>query len=319
MKKQSILSIIGLLAVVFVASSCAEQPEKKVQGKIKRETISFAPKVTGRILEIYVSEGDFIQRGDTLAMLDLPEVTAKIAQARGVVKAADAQRNLARNGATPNQLKQLRAKQNGLQEQFNFAQKSFNRAQSMFADSMLTPQAYDEAFAKFQGAKAQLDAVNAELNEAEKGVRSETQTASQGQSEQAKGVLQEAEIAYSERYIIATNDMQLETISLRVGELATAGFALFNGYLANSTYFRFTVPESKIANYEKGGTLTINIPYNQGTTQGKILTIKQLNRYADITSAYPDYQIEDAIYELKVVPTSPQDVEKLLTNATVTL
>ncbi len=45
---------------------------------------------------------------------------------------------------------------------------------------MMTPQAFDEAYAKYQGAKAQLDAVNAELSEAQKGIRTETQTASQG-------------------------------------------------------------------------------------------------------------------------------------------
>ena len=72
-----------------------------------------------------------------------------------------------------------------------------------------------------------------------------------GQENQARGVLQEANVAYSERYIIATNDMEIETISLNVGELATAGYALFNGYIPNSTYFRFTIPESKISKYQK--------------------------------------------------------------------
>lgn len=52
-----------------------------------------------------------------------------------------------------------------------------------------------------------------------------------GQASQAQGALQEANVAYSERYVIATNDMEIETISLNPGELATAGFALFNGYI----------------------------------------------------------------------------------------
>ena len=72
-----------------------------------------------------------------------------------------------------------------------------------------------------------------------------------GQASQAQGALQEANVAYSERYVIATNDMEVETISLNPGELATAGFALFNGYIPSSTYFRFTIPESKIAKYKK--------------------------------------------------------------------
>lgn len=319
MKTQSFSPYLLSLALALAVTACTTPAEKPVEGKVKRESLSFAPKVTGRILTILVQEGDLARRGDTLAILDVPEVNAKLAQARGVVKAAQAQRTLSRNGATENQLKQLSAKQHGLQEQYTFAQKSLERAKAMFEDSMMTPQAYDEIYAKYQGAKAQLDAVNAELNEARKGVRSETQTATQGQADQALGVLQEAEIAYSERYIIATNDMEIETISLREGELATAGYSLFSGYRPQSTYFRFTIPESRIGSFEKGAEITVHVPYNKSEVKGKILTIKQLNKYADVTAAYPDYQIEDALYELKIIPAEPAAAAKLLTNATATL
>lgn len=319
MNTKSIFAYITIAGFSLAGVSCSQQPERPLEGKVKRETLAFSPKVTGRILKVYVQEGDLVKRGDTLAMLDVPEVNAKLAQAKGAVKATGAQRSLSRNGATENQLKQLRAKQSGMQQQFAFAEKSFARAQAMFADSMITPQAHDEMIAKYQGAKAQLEAVNAELNEAQKGVRMETQNATQGQADQALGVLQEVEVAYSERYIIATNDMQLETVSLREGELATAGYPLFSGYLPGTTYFRFTIPESRIAAYKKGDEITIKIPYSKTETKGMIQNIKQLNRYADVTTAYPDYQIEDAVYELKIAPADVKQAENLLANATVVL
>ncbi|MNE44668.1 putative efflux pump membrane fusion protein [compost metagenome] len=207
----------------------------------------------------------------------------------------------------------------GITEQFKFAEKSFSRAKAMFADSMMTPQAFDEALAKYNGAKAQLTAVNAEYNEAVNGIRPETRTAAQGQAEQALGVLQEVEVALSEKYIIATNDMQVETISLRVGELATAGFPLFNGYLPNTTYFRFTIPESKIGNFKKGENIEVNVLYNKEKLKGKIQTVKQLTRYADVTAAYPSYEIEEAVYEVKIIPDDMNAAEKLLVNATIIL
>ena len=319
MNTKSILPYTLIVSLLIAGSGCSEKTQKPVEGKVKRETLAFAPKVTGRILKIYVQEGDLVQKGDTLAMLDVPEVNAKLAQAKGAVKATGAQRSLARNGATDNQIKQLKAKQAGTKEQYHFAEKSFARAKAMFADSMITPQAYDEMVAKFQGARAQLDAVDAELAEALRGVRTETQTASQGQADQALGVLQEVEVTYSERYIIAANAMQIETITLRQGELVTAGYPVFSGYLPGTTYFRFTVPESRIAAYKKGEELTVHIPYTKGELKATIQNIKQLNRYADVTSAYPDYQIEDAVYELKVQPRDAQHAESLLANATVVL
>lgn len=316
--KTNVILLASVIALVNL-TGCHEKAERPVEGKIKRETISFTPKVTGRILKIYVAEGTLVNTGDTLAMLDVPEVTAKIAQAHGVVKATSAQHLMANNGATPNQLKQLRAKFSAVSEQYVFAQKSYNRAKGMFSDSLMAPQAYDEVFAKYQAAKAQLDAVTAELNEAEKGVRFETKDATLGQQEQAQGVLEEVEVAYSERYIIATNQMQVETISLHEGELATAGYALFNGYIPKTTYFRFTIPESKIARYKTGDLLKVEVPYTKETIDGRISFIKQLARYADITAAYPDYEMEEAIYELKIIPVTIQQTEHLLVNATAIL
>ncbi|RDC56361.1 biotin/lipoyl-binding protein [Pedobacter chinensis] len=318
MKKTPHLEIILPVLLLLVLSSCRKKNET-INGKLKRETISFTSKVTGRILKLYVEEGQSVKPGDTLAMLDVPEVSAKITQARGAVKATEAQHLLANNGFTENELKQLKAKYSTARQQFDFANKSYARANAMFADSLLSPQAHDESFSKFQSARAQLEAVTAELNEAKKGTRFERKIAALGQQEQAGGVLKEAEIAFSERYIIATNFMAVETITAREGELAVAGYPLFNGYLPGTTWFRFTIPESRIAPYTKGKLITVSVPYARQNFEGKILTIKQMPRYADITTAYPDYEIDDAVYEIKVAPKDGKRAETLLYNATVLL
>lgn len=313
------LKTIAVASILSLVACKNENLGQLTEGKTKKEIVSFAPKVTGRILKIFVEEGQTVKAGDTLAMLNVPEVSAKIAQAKGATAAATAQAQMAKNGATADQLRQLRAKQKGLAEQYQYAQKSFRRAQNMYKDSLLSPQNYDEAFAKLQGAKAQYEAANAELRDVEIGTRLEKIEMAIGQENQARGVLQEANVAYSERYIIATNDMEIETISLNVGELATAGYALFNGYIPNSTYFRFTIPESKISKYQKGMTVNMKSTYGNQEFSGKIVSIKQLTKYADITTAFPDYQPDDAVYEIKVIPTDRAKVNNILVNSSVTL
>ncbi len=311
-----ILSVLTLLTLV----NCSEKPaERAIEGKTRKELVTFSPKVTGRILEIYVEEGQTVKAGDTLAKLDVPEVSAKIAQAKGATSAARAQAQMARNGATADQMRQLRAKQKGLQEQYQYAQKAYSRARNMYRDSLLSPQNYDEAFAKYQGAKAQLDAANAELHDVQIGTRYEKIEMAEGQANQAMGALQEANVAYSERYVIATNDMEIETVSLNKGELATAGFALFSGYIPDTAYFRFTVPESKISSYQKGKTVKMVVNYNQKEITGRIVSIKQLAKYADITTAFPDYNPEDAVYEIKVIPDNRAQLGTILVNSNVVL
>lgn len=311
--------ILGLATILILTACNDTKVQKGFEGKTKKDVISFSPKVTGRILEIYVEEGQTVKAGDTLAKLDVPEVSAKIAQAKGATAAAQAQAQMAKNGATADQLRQLKAKQKGLREQYDFANKSYNRARNMFRDSLMSPQSYDEVFAKYQGAKAQLDAVNAELHDVELGTRYEKINMAEGQASQAMGALQEANVAYSERYVIATNDMEIETIALHKGELATAGYALFNGYVPNTTYFRFTVPESLISKYQKGQAVQMKTTYGDKEFAGKIVSIKQLTKYADITTAFPDYNPEDAVYEVKVIPNDNTVTKGLLVNSSVVL
>ena len=87
----------ALLLTAFALVSCnSEKKESAVEGKVKKEVISFAPKITGRILEIYVEEGQTVKAGDTLAKIDAPEISAKIAQAQGATNAAAAQAEMAR-------------------------------------------------------------------------------------------------------------------------------------------------------------------------------------------------------------------------------
>ena len=315
MKK--LLVFIGICTM----ASCSNKSEvaKSIQGKIERDEIAVVGKLAGRIDKILVNEGDFVKKGDTLAILDIPEVAAKKAQAQGAVKSAEAQYEMSVHGATSNQLKQLNAKKAALNEQYQFAKKSLNRLEAMVKDSLVPQQQYDEVFAKYQGAQAQLIAVDAEIADVKNGVRLEQQIMALGQKDRALGALQEVAVAEKERYIIAPQDMKIDAVTLKLGELALPGYTLFKGSLPETTYFRFTVPESSISAYEIGTTVSVHVPYKKVDIAGIIQNVKQIGAYANIATAYPDYDIQDPLYEVTVRPTQLQDAKDLLAKSTVTI
>ncbi|MCV9928997.1 efflux RND transporter periplasmic adaptor subunit [Flavobacterium sp. LS1R49] len=312
--------VIITISLIFLFISCQKKKiENLIQGKIEKEQIAVVSKIPGKILKIFVKEGDIVQKGDTLAILDIPEVDAKKNQAEGAVISAKAQYKMAVKGATENQIKQLEAKKMGLKEQYEFAQKSIKRLTNMLKDSLISQQTYDETFAKYQGAQAQYNAVIAELDDAKKGARIEQQTMALGQQDRALGALQEVETADKERYIIAPQNMSIETITLTVGELALPGYTLFNGYVANSTYFRFTIPENQLGQFKKGQEVTVHVPYKKADIKGTISTIKQLGAYGNIATAYPDYEMQESLFEIKITPSNNEETKDLITKTTVTL
>ncbi|OOV27726.1 hypothetical protein BXU11_09755 [Flavobacterium sp. LM5] len=312
--------IATLLLLTLTFFSCQKTKKNTIiQGKVEYEQIAVVSKVPGKIVRLFVKEGDWVKKGDTLAQLDIPEVDAKKNQAKGAVVSAKAQYTMALKGATDNQMKQLEAKRMGLKEQFEFAQKSIQRLKNMLKDSLVSQQTYDETFAKYQGALAQYNAVQAEIDDAKKGARIEQQTMALGQQERAYGALLEVETAEQERFVIAPQDMSIETITLSLGELALPGYTLFNGNIKNSVSFRFTLPESKLNLYKKGETVSVTIPYSKQNIQGVVTSIKQLSAYGNIATAYPDYELQESLFEIKITPTNPSETKDLISKTTATI
>jgi HlyD family secretion protein len=312
---KNIAYTLGLLLVLQSCSS--EKAEKKIEGKIEREQLSVTTKIPGKIQQILVEEGQFVHKGDTLIILELPEVDAKAAQAQGALESAQAQYDMAVKGATDGQLQQLRAKVDGLKEQYEFAQKSLDRMRNLLQDSLVSQQKYDEVYAKYQGARNQYLAAQAEIADVNHGARIEQQKMALGQKERALGAVSEVNVAAKERYIIAPQDMSIETINLKVGELALAGYSLASGYITEGTYFRVTVPESKVKDFQKGAVKTLSIPYlDNKQIQAKVETIKTLTSYANISTAYPDFEQQEAMFEIRLKPTDTTASKELLTKAT---
>jgi HlyD family secretion protein len=62
-----------------------------LSGRIEGDDSAIAPKVTGRILEIRFREGDSVKAGETIALLDDPQMRAREDQAQDAVRNAENQ------------------------------------------------------------------------------------------------------------------------------------------------------------------------------------------------------------------------------------
>jgi HlyD family secretion protein len=310
-------NIVYTLGFFVMMHSCtSNHQEKNIEGKIERDQIAVTTKIPGKIQQILVEEGQLVNKGDTLIILELPEVDAKAIQAHGALEAAQAQYDMAVRGATDGQLKQLRAKVDGLKEQYDFAQKSLNRMANLLQDSLVSQQKYDEMYAKYQGAKNQYLAAQAEIADLDHGARIEQQQMALGQKERALGAVSEVKVAAQERYIIAPQDMTIETINLKVGELAMAGYSLASGYITDGTYFRVTIPESKVKDFQKSAIKRLSISYlDNKEIEARVETIKTLTSYANISTAYPDFEQQETMFEIRLKPTNVAESKDLLTKA----
>lgn len=315
---KNIIYFAASLTLLF--AGCSSDKQTVFEGKVKRETISLAPKYAGRVEKLWVREGDCVKAGDTLAYLNIPEVEAKKQQAEGALHAATWQYQMAVHGATTEQKEQVTAMFKAAKEQYEFAEKSLTRIRNLYNDSLVAPQAYDEALTKYQMAQSQYEAALAKRQEVMNGLRDEQVQMALGQKQQAEGAVQEATVVLAERYLVAPKDMTIETISLHEGELALPGYNLFVGYDAKSTWFRVTINEANVAKFEQGKTYAVSLPFESNRTiNAKLVTVTELAKYGNRSSSYPNHQPGEAVYELKLVPVNEADATALFTNYTVNL
>lgn len=308
--------------ILITAFSCrSHQPAVApvLEGKVKMETISVVPKLGGRIEQIRVEEGQQVEAGDTVAVLSMPELGAKMQQAEGAIESAAGQLELARNGATSEQLMQLQSQAEAADAQYQFAQVSFQRMENMFRDSLIPAQQMDDARTKMKMAAAQSKAAKARLKEIQAGTRPETIQAARGLWIRAMGSREELKEANRERYLVAPAAMTVESISLKVGELALPGYTLVNGYASNTVYFRFTIGAQTVNRFPNGSSVVVDVPNTHQKIASRIVAVKQLPRYAENSSTAPNREMAEAFYELKVVPVLPESARHLIYQSTVVL
>ena len=76
-----LLAVFGLLAVVVVIGLIGfftlGRSEDIIQGEVEVSEFRVSSKLPGRVLDIRVEEGQYVNVGDTLVILEVPEATAQ--------------------------------------------------------------------------------------------------------------------------------------------------------------------------------------------------------------------------------------------------
>lgn len=107
----ALLAAAAALAWRWLSRSLEERSEEVLtaSGIIEVEEVDLASEIGGRVVAIYVDEGDDVQAGQVLIRLDDALLQAQLAQAEAAVDAARAALQRVEEGATPEELAQARA------------------------------------------------------------------------------------------------------------------------------------------------------------------------------------------------------------------
>ena len=97
--------VLGVIGLTVCVGLWLPKSEEIIQGEVEVTDYRLSSKVPARVLEIRVEEGDRVRQGDTLVVLDAPDVDARLRQAEAAYHAAVAQERKAQNGTREEQVR----------------------------------------------------------------------------------------------------------------------------------------------------------------------------------------------------------------------
>ncbi|WP_303906898.1 biotin/lipoyl-binding protein, partial [Thiohalomonas denitrificans] len=88
----ALLALLGFGAwtVLFKPSGLPPEGFARGNGRIEADLVDVSPRLAGRVAEIRVREGDRVQPGDVLAVMDTAELESRLMQAEAAVASAEA-------------------------------------------------------------------------------------------------------------------------------------------------------------------------------------------------------------------------------------
>ena len=292
--------VVAVVAVIG-AMSIKQEPET-IQGQVEVSEYRVSSKVPGRILEIRVKEGDYVNVGDTLAILDAPEVRAKMTQAQSAENAAAAMDEMANNGARQEQVRGAFAVLQQAKAGLEIAQKSYNRVQRLYDEGVMTAQKRDEAFANYKALEAQVKAAQSQYDMARNGARTEEKKAAAAQVNRAKGAVAEVNSYIHETMQIAQMAGEVSDIYPKVGELVGTGSPIMSVSLMNDIWGTFNVREDQLDGMKVGSIVTAFVPAFKKEIRMKVYYIKDQGSYAVWKATKSNGQYDLKTFEVKARP-----------------
>ena len=305
-----LLAVAGFIAVVIIVAIIGflalDRDPDIIQGQVEVTEYRVSSKVPGRILELRVSEGDYVKAGDTLAIIDAPEVRAKMEQARSAENAAAALELKAQNGARKEQIQGAYSVLQQAKAGYEIAEKSYQRIQRLYDEGVMSAQKRDEVYANYKAMEAQMKAAQSQYDMAVNGARMEDKMAAAAQVGRAKGAVQEVNSYIHETVQIAQKEGEVSNIYPKVGELVGTGSPIMSIAVMDDMWGTFNVREDQLNGMQVGSEFTVFVPAFNKEIKMKVYYLKDQGSYAVWKATKSNGQ-----YDLKTFEVKARPVEKL--------
>ena len=299
--------LIATVALVALVGLFAVRPQKEViSGEADASEYRVSNMVPGHIDTLYVREGDYVRRGDTLAHVGSKQVDAKMIQAQAARNAANAQNHKALTGARTQQVQmayQVWQKAKAAEEVYR---KSYERIKGLKEKGVVSAQQYDEVEAKYKVAQADCAAAEQQYLLVKEGAQREDKAAAAALVDRAGGAVAEVQSYLDDSYLTAPCNGEVVEVFAKTGDLLGTGSPMMSILDPKDQWFTFAVREDLLQGITTGKHIFVKVPaLGDDTYECTVTRVQAMASYATWRATKINGQYDVKSFDVKAVPVDP--------------
>ncbi|MCO7208313.1 MULTISPECIES: HlyD family secretion protein [Pseudoalteromonas] len=264
---------VVLILISLVITACSDSNEGVALGTLERERV-IHPATTNEILiDLPVSAGQLVEKGQVIAKFDAELQQAIVAKAQAQLAQATAFLEKTLNGARPEEVAAASAKVAAANAAYTQSEANFRRAKTLVKDKLASQETLDSATAARDETFANLESAKQNLNELTNGSRVEDINSAKAQVQAAEAELKVQQKYLSDLTIKAMRAGRVDNLPWHVGERVTKGSPVVIIQANSAPYARVYIPEPYRAKLNQGMTLTVRVDGIDKDLQGELTWI----------------------------------------------
>jgi len=264
---------VVLILISLVVAACSDSNEGVALGTLERERV-IHPATTNEILiDLPVSAGQLVEKGQVIAKFDAELQQAIVAKAQAQLAQATAFLEKTLNGARPEEVAAASAKVAAANAAYTQSEANFRRAKTLVKDKLASQETLDSATAARDETFANLESAKQNLNELTNGSRVEDINSAKAQVQAAEAELKVQQKYLSDLTIKAMRAGRVDNLPWHVGERVTKGSPVVIVQANSAPYARVYIPEPYRAKLNQGMTLTVRVDGIDKDIQGELTWI----------------------------------------------
>ncbi len=314
MKKRIIILLLLLSAGVYFAYAQFQRNGADsglvLYGNVDIREVQLGFRVSGRLEQMNLEEGDATATGMVLATLDSKPQRDGLALAEAKVAEARARLAVLRTGSRPQEIEQARARVVEAEAALKNAEQEYRRQREVTDKGLSSQGLLDSAVAQRDEASARLAASREALALAVEGARAEDILAAEAalagaeaQREQASTQLQDTELKAPGNGVILTRVRE-------PGAIVAVGAPVYTLSLTDTVYVRAYVDESHLGKVVPGAKLLVTTDSSDREYTGQVGFVSPRAEFTPKSVETPELRT-DLVYRLRIViPEAGDDLRQ---------